>query len=88
MLADVDRHQRLIFGVSCPKTTNEDKDTAQLDMALQVLAHGRGSDNRDEDESNGGYELRLSLMRTSILQLQSFFSLRYLALSHDHEHNN
>jgi hypothetical protein len=27
-------------------------------------------------------------MRTSILQLQSFLSLRYLALSQDHEHNN
>jgi hypothetical protein len=30
----------------------------------------------------------LYLMRTSILRLQSFLSLRYLALSHDHEHNN
>jgi hypothetical protein len=28
------------------------------------------------------------LMRTSILWLQSFLPLRYLALSHDHEHNN
>jgi hypothetical protein len=28
------------------------------------------------------------LMRTSILRLQSFLPLRYLALSHDHEHNN
>jgi hypothetical protein len=28
------------------------------------------------------------LMRTSIFRLQSFFLLRYLALSHDHEHNN
>jgi hypothetical protein len=28
------------------------------------------------------------MMRTSILQLQSFLPLRYLALSHDHEHNN
>jgi hypothetical protein len=28
------------------------------------------------------------LMRTSILQLQSFLLLRYLALSHDHKHNN
>jgi hypothetical protein len=28
------------------------------------------------------------LMRTSILQLQSFLPLRYLALSHDHEHDN
>jgi hypothetical protein len=27
-------------------------------------------------------------MRTSILQLQSFLPLRYLALSHDYEHNN
>jgi hypothetical protein len=27
-------------------------------------------------------------MRTSILRQQSFLSLRYLALSHDHEHNN
>jgi hypothetical protein len=30
----------------------------------------------------------LGMMRTSILQLQSFLPLRYLALSHDHEHNN
>jgi hypothetical protein len=28
------------------------------------------------------------LMRTSILRLQSFLPWRYLALSHDHEHNN
>jgi hypothetical protein len=28
------------------------------------------------------------VMRTSILWLQSFLSLRYLALSHDHEYNN
>jgi hypothetical protein len=28
------------------------------------------------------------VMRTSILWLQSFLPLRYLALSHDHEHNN
>jgi hypothetical protein len=28
------------------------------------------------------------VMRTSILQLQSFLPLRYLALSRDHEHNN
>jgi hypothetical protein len=28
------------------------------------------------------------MMRTSILQLQSFLPLRYLVLSHDHEHNN
>jgi hypothetical protein len=28
------------------------------------------------------------MMRTSILLLQSFLPLRYLALSHDHEHNN
>jgi hypothetical protein len=28
------------------------------------------------------------MMRTSILQLQSFLPLRYLTLSHDHEHNN
>jgi hypothetical protein len=28
------------------------------------------------------------VMRTSVLQLQSFLPLRYLALSHDHEHNN
>jgi hypothetical protein len=28
------------------------------------------------------------LMRTSILRLQSFLPLTYLALSHDHEHNN
>jgi hypothetical protein len=28
------------------------------------------------------------MMRTSILRLQLFFPLRYLALSHDHEHNN
>jgi hypothetical protein len=28
------------------------------------------------------------MMRTSILRQQSFLSLRYLALSHDHEHNN
>jgi hypothetical protein len=28
------------------------------------------------------------MMRTSILWLQSFLPLRYLALSHDHEHNN
>jgi hypothetical protein len=28
------------------------------------------------------------MMRTSILRLQSFLLLRYLALSHDHEHNN
>jgi hypothetical protein len=28
------------------------------------------------------------VMRTSILRLQSFLPLRYLALSHDHEHNN
>jgi hypothetical protein len=27
------------------------------------------------------------MMRTSILQLQSFLPLRYLSLSHDHEHN-
>jgi hypothetical protein len=31
---------------------------------------------------------RCMVMRTSILQLQSFLPLRYLALSHDHEHNN
>jgi hypothetical protein len=30
----------------------------------------------------------LKVMRTSILWLQSFPPLRYLALSHDHEHNN
>jgi hypothetical protein len=30
----------------------------------------------------------ISVMRTSILRLQSFFPLRYLALSHDHKHNN
>jgi hypothetical protein len=29
-----------------------------------------------------------TLMRTSILRLQSFLLLIYLALSHDHEHNN
>jgi hypothetical protein len=28
------------------------------------------------------------MMRTSILQLQSFLPLTYLALSHDHKHNN
>jgi hypothetical protein len=28
------------------------------------------------------------MMRTSILRLQLFLSLTYLALSHDHEHNN
>jgi hypothetical protein len=28
------------------------------------------------------------MMRASILRLQSFLLLRYLALSHDHEHNN
>jgi hypothetical protein len=28
------------------------------------------------------------MMRTSIHQLQSFLPLRYLTLSHDHEHNN
>jgi hypothetical protein len=28
------------------------------------------------------------VMRTSILCLQSFLPLRYLVLSHDHEHNN
>jgi hypothetical protein len=28
------------------------------------------------------------MIRTSILQLQSFLLLRYLALSHDYEHNN
>jgi hypothetical protein len=28
------------------------------------------------------------MMRTSILRLQSFLPLRYLALSHDHEHYN
>jgi hypothetical protein len=28
------------------------------------------------------------LMRTSIFRLQLFLPLRYLALSHDHEHNN
>jgi hypothetical protein len=28
------------------------------------------------------------MMRTSLLWLQSFLLLRYLALSHDHEHNN
>jgi hypothetical protein len=28
------------------------------------------------------------MMRTSILWLQSFLPLRYLALTHDHEHNN
>jgi hypothetical protein len=28
------------------------------------------------------------MIRTSMLRLQSFLSLRYLALSHDHEHNN
>jgi hypothetical protein len=27
-------------------------------------------------------------MRTSIIWLQSFLPLRYLALSYDHEHNN
>jgi hypothetical protein len=32
--------------------------------------------------------MRGSMMRTSILRLQSFLPLRYLALSHDHEHNN
>jgi hypothetical protein len=31
---------------------------------------------------------REGMMRTSILRLQSFLSLRYLALSHDHKHNN
>jgi hypothetical protein len=31
---------------------------------------------------------RERMMRTSILRLQSFLPLRYLALSHDHEHNN
>jgi hypothetical protein len=29
-----------------------------------------------------------AMMRTSILRLQSFLLLRYLAQSHDHEHNN
>jgi hypothetical protein len=33
-------------------------------------------------------ELQSFMMRTSILQLQSFLPLRYLALSHNHEHNN
>jgi hypothetical protein len=28
------------------------------------------------------------MMRTSILHLHSFLPLRYLALSHDHKHNN
>jgi hypothetical protein len=28
------------------------------------------------------------VMGTSILRLQSFLQLRYLTLSHDHEHNN
>jgi hypothetical protein len=28
------------------------------------------------------------MMRTTILRLQSFVPLGYLALSHDHEHNN
>jgi hypothetical protein len=45
---------------------------------------------REEDEM----PLRITsiqegrMMRTSILRLQSFLPLRYLTLSHDHEHNN
>jgi hypothetical protein len=37
-----------------------------------------------------GYALQLwwVLIRTSILWLQSFLSLRYLVLSYDHKHNN
>jgi hypothetical protein len=31
---------------------------------------------------------KLQLMRASILRLQSFLPLRYLVLSHNHEHNN
>jgi hypothetical protein len=73
--ADVYRHKRSIFGVGCPNATNEDKDTAQLHMALQVLAHGGGSDNRDEDGTNDGCELRLSPWEGSFLH----DPLRYLS---------
>jgi hypothetical protein len=43
-----------------------------------------------EVHSGGGIVTmgKIEVMRTSILQLQSFLLLRYLALSHDHEHNN
>jgi hypothetical protein len=38
--------------------------------------------------TSNNQNIALKVMRTSILQLQSFLPLRYLALSHDHEHNN
>jgi hypothetical protein len=42
------------------------------------------------DPCHAGREKKIveGVMRTSILQLQSFLLLRYLSLSHDHEHNN
>jgi hypothetical protein len=42
----------------------------------------------DNDEKKQDAFLCGLVMRTSILQLQSFLPLRYLTLSHDHEHNN
>jgi hypothetical protein len=41
----------------------------------QVLAHGRGSNNRDEDGTNDGCELRLSPWEGSFLH----DPLRYLS---------
>ena len=44
----------------------------------------------EEDEMRRGRRQckRGRMMRTSILRIQSFLPLRYLVLSHDHEHNN
>jgi hypothetical protein len=41
-----------------------------------------------DDDGISTYTPEEFMMRTSILRLQTFLPLRYLALSHDHEHNN
>jgi hypothetical protein len=53
---------------------------------------GHGAAAREEDAVQPPAQVREGwtgrVMRTSILRLHSFLPLRYLALSHDHEHNN
>jgi hypothetical protein len=54
-----------------------------------ILIFSKNEEDHDEHLHVVLQKLRENqLMRTSILQLQSFLLSRYLALSHDHKHNN
>jgi hypothetical protein len=76
----------IVANVSCSSlsasVTCEHTNTALSSTCLQLIG---GSRKLGEPGSKNPGTL---VMRTSILWLQSFLPLRYLALSHNHEHNN